>query len=174
MDKISSIQNSFFHRSLKEKKSKDTKKGSKSKKTLFSSLLSSEPEEAEVLSSGIGIFEMAEVSEENFHQALDDIYLLGDRIKQEPVMKNLQNYKNGLKKVFKYVLSNGLDTERQKRYFNPLKMKAGQEYEPYTIVRIIDKKLENLAVSILRDQTDQIKILAEIDEIKGLLVNLLR
>ena len=89
-------------------------------------------------------------------------------------MKNLQNYKNGLKRVFKYVLSNGLDTERQKRYFNPLKMKPGQEYEPYTIVRIIDKKLESLAASILRDQTDQMKILAEIDEIKGLLVNLVR
>jgi len=42
----------------------------------------------------------------------------------------------------------------------------------FTLVKVIDEKLEALAASVLAAQKEQIAILAQIDEINGLLVNL--
>ena len=43
----------------------------------------------------------------------------------------------------------------------------------FTLVKVIDKKLESLAAEVLKNQRDQIGILSAIEEINGLLVNLI-
>jgi uncharacterized protein YaaR (DUF327 family) len=45
--------------------------------------------------------------------------------------------------------------------------------EKITLVQVIDKKLEEMAAAIMRGQENQFSILAKIDEIRGLLVDLM-
>ena len=49
---------------------------------------------------------------------------------------------------------------------NPLKQRN------YVIVKIIDEKIENLAKELLFNQLEKLQILARLDEVKGLLVDL--
>ena len=49
---------------------------------------------------------------------------------------------------------------------NPMKQKN------YTIVKIIDEKVEKLTRELLFNQLEKLQILERLDEIKGLLVNL--
>ena len=42
----------------------------------------------------------------------------------------------------------------------------------YTLVHVIDGKLETLAASVLSAQREQLGILAQVDEINGMLVDL--
>jgi hypothetical protein len=44
----------------------------------------------------------------------------------------------------------------------------------FALIKVIDEKLERLALGILQTQKDQFDILARVDEINGLLVDLLR
>ena len=44
----------------------------------------------------------------------------------------------------------------------------------YTLVQVADRKLEELAVAILSGQAAQLDILARVEEINGLLVNMLQ
>ncbi|MCK5198436.1 MAG: DUF327 family protein, partial [Spirochaetales bacterium] len=53
--------------------------------------------------------------------------------------------------------------------FNPLK-----KQKRYTIIRVVDEKLERLAAGVLQNQSDKLYILEKIEEINGLIVNLLK
>jgi uncharacterized protein YaaR (DUF327 family) len=44
----------------------------------------------------------------------------------------------------------------------------------YALIRIIDDKLERLAAAMVSNQRNQIELLAKIDEINGLIVDLKR
>jgi uncharacterized protein YaaR (DUF327 family) len=46
------------------------------------------------------------------------------------------------------------------------------EQKQYTLIKVVDTKLEKLASYILSSQKNQIEILRGVDEIYGLLVNL--
>ena len=43
----------------------------------------------------------------------------------------------------------------------------------YTLLKLVDEKLDGLAADILSNHKDQIKIAAKVNEIYGLLVNIL-
>jgi hypothetical protein len=44
----------------------------------------------------------------------------------------------------------------------------------YTSIQVIDKKLEDLAAMLLRNQGQHIDMLSSLEEIKGLLIDLLQ
>ena len=46
--------------------------------------------------------------------------------------------------------------------------------DPRVNVELINKNLDNLARSMLQNQKDNLKLLAQIDEIKGLIVDLMQ
>ena len=43
----------------------------------------------------------------------------------------------------------------------------------FTLVKVIDEKLESLVAEILRGQSEQLKILERIEEINGLIVDII-
>jgi len=59
-----------------------------------------------------------------------------------------------------------LKVEQKESGINILKRKR------FTSIRVIDQRLERLVADILQDQAEQLEILNRIDEINGLLVNL--
>jgi uncharacterized protein YaaR (DUF327 family) len=107
-------------------------------------------------------------SEESFHLLLDEVRSCGDTLSRRPFPQEIQAYKQAVRNFVHYVVENCFDTEEHQSGANLLKRKK------FTLVQVIDKKLEELAADIMRGQENQLSILAKTDEIRGLLVDLMQ
>ncbi|MDR2897461.1 MAG: YaaR family protein [Spirochaetaceae bacterium] len=148
----------------KTDRGKDTKKSGKIQ-SAFSDILSEtrEAEQAEELSSALDL-----PKEEALRQLLDEVYSMGDALKGNPMPDAIINYKKAVKSFLYFVVNNSYDVHEQKSGRNILKRKKFVQLE------VIDQKLERLAAEVISAQKDQLKILARIEEINGMLVNLVR
>lgn len=100
-------------------------------------------------------------------KVMDQIHTLGEELSRHPSNQNIQNYKKQLKHLVQAFVDKGLSLEKHISNRNILQQKS------YQIIKVIDEKLEKLVVGILQSQYSQIDILSKVEEIQGLLVNLL-
>ncbi len=141
----------------------------KAKKARFASILDEtktgeSPEGAAETESAGGAFSR----DHSIKDLLDDVHSSGEQLKNRPFPEEIKQYKHAVRNFLHYVVENGYIIEEQISGTNPLRRKK------FTLVQVIDKKLEQLAAGILAGQRDQLEILAKVDEIKGLLVDLMR
>ena len=116
-------------------------------------------------------------SEDSIHELLDEIHNTGDLLSKRPFPPEIAAYKEAVRNFVNYVVENSYDTEVQTSRIKIRKLSDGaeiQERKPYTLIKVIDSKLEGMASAILRGQINQLEILAKLDEIKGLLVDLMQ
>ncbi|MDR1307151.1 MAG: DUF327 family protein [Treponema sp.] len=118
------------------------------------------------------------LSEDSLHELLDTVHSAGDALAGRPFPPEIKAYKEAVRNFVHYVVENGFDTEEQTSSVNISREKIGGanivKRKKYTLVQVIDKKLEELAAGILRGQIQQLEILAKQEEIKGLLVDLMQ
>jgi uncharacterized protein YaaR (DUF327 family) len=107
-------------------------------------------------------------SEEAVQGLLDDVHSAGDDLKNRPFPEEIKRYKQAVRNFLHHVVENGYALEEHTSGAGLLKRKK------FTLVQVVDRKLEQLAAGILSGQTLQLELLARIDEIAGLLVNLLQ
>ncbi len=162
MEKIGFPSSATFQLNSEKKGKKKAGKSRKSTKT-FSNVLNTR--EAETLLNTLPGMEPEE--HEKLEEILDDVYQLGELLKSEQSISSLKRYRDSIKHFFKYVVDNGIEAEKIVGIRNPRTM----EQKQYTLVRVVDRKLERLAEYILSSQKDQIDLLGGVDEIYGLLVN---
>jgi uncharacterized protein YaaR (DUF327 family) len=142
-------------------KSKD--KGSV-KKTPFSRLL----EEKGAREGGLSeVLPDYPPSEEILQELLDDVHSAGDALKQRPLAEEIKQYKRAVRHFLHYVVENGYSVKTENYLFNHEKRRKVQ-------IEVVDQKLERLASDILSGQLKQVELLARLDEITGLLVDLLQ
>ena len=144
------------------KKRKKKIKNKKDKKITFVSILNSEIETTENVS---GVSEIYDI--EDIESVLDKVFETGEKLKQNQSLENIKNYKKIVKKFLEYIIKNTFKVEEKTSGVNILKRKK------FTLVKIIDKKLESLATDVLSRQKKQFDILQKIDEINGLIVDLI-
>jgi uncharacterized protein YaaR (DUF327 family) len=133
------------------------------KRPRFSSVL----KDAEQIEEA-GVLPDYPASEEALRELLDDVHSSGDELKRRPFPEEIKRYKRSVRNFLHYVVENGYTIEERTSGINLLKRKK------FTLVQVVDRKLESLAASVLANQVTQIELLARIDEIAGLLVNLLQ
>ena len=97
---------------------------------------------------------------------LDAVFSSGDQLKKAPTLEAIKEYRHRVKEFLRYAVDRGIAVEETTSGVNILKRKR------FTLLKVIDEKLQALASSVLAAQKDQLAILAQIDEINGLLVNL--
>jgi uncharacterized protein len=114
-------------------------------------------------STASGDFSQAELEE-----LLDDVHDVGDRLKQNPSVDLVQAYKKAVRDFVHYVVERSYAVEQKASGRNILKRNI------YFRVSVIDDSLERLGAEILRNQRDNLEILRRVDEINGMLVDLLR
>jgi uncharacterized protein YaaR (DUF327 family) len=147
------------------KRTKDKDEIDKARKARFASILDeSKTEENEKTESAGEI----PPQDHSIKDLLDDVHSSGERLKSRPFPEEIKHYKRAVRNFLHYVVENGFTVEEQISGTNPLRRKK------FTLVQVLDKKLEQLAAGILAGQHDQLEILAKVDEIKGLLVDLMR
>lgn len=150
---------------LPQRKTDEGKKTSKGKggfKTMLSRSLEETSEEAGAIGPDTAYTE-GEVGE-----LLDAVHEAGDRLKERPGVVEVQAYKKAVRDFVHHVVERTWTIERKTSGGNILKRK-----EFYRLA-VIDESLERLAAEILRSQRDKLEILRRIDEINGMLVDLLR
>jgi len=161
---LSSLYNSATVQSQKKKEKKKTIKTSK--KNSFSKLLT-EKQTAMDLDSLI----FTEIEGKPFEDALqflvDSVYSYGDELKKNTTPANFKKYHKALSGFMQFVVKNSYKIETISRG-SRLRKK-----QPFQIVKVINSKLDDLARGILSNQRDQIGLLAKIDEINGLVIDVL-
>ena len=94
------------------------------------------------------------------------MFSAGDALKKAPTLEAIRDYRQQVKAFVTFAVAHSIAVEETTSGANILKRKR------FTMVKVIDEKLEALAASVLAAQKEQLAILAQIDEINGLLVNL--
>lgn len=133
-------------------------------KGLFRSVLGKAVEEAKAGEAGLGTEGFSQASLETL---LDEVHESGDRLKENPSVDLVQAYKKAVRDFVHHVVERSFAVERKTSGRNVLKRNA------YFRVSVIDESLEKLAAEILRNQRDNLDILRRVDEINGMLVDLL-
>ncbi|MBF9015775.1 MULTISPECIES: YaaR family protein [unclassified Oceanispirochaeta] len=121
------------------------------------------PVESAALTEGLTGLEKAE-------DLLDDVYQLGEELKQDANLATLKKYKSAVRKFYKYVVTRSLEAAQVDGRLNPKTMSRKQ----YTLIAVVDERLEKLGAAVLRNQKEQLDMLKKIDEIYGILVDLKR
>ncbi len=161
MDKIDSIGEPFPRKSLK--KSKTGKKQSLKYRSIFERLEAAEGTNGWDIEQGY-----PEPEYEGLEELLDEIYGLGDRLKNLPTLENIKRYKTAVKAFLKVVSQKMVGVEARTSGTHVLKRKH------FTLLKIIDIKIEQLTLHFLKHQEEQLDILSRVDEINGLLIDILR
>ncbi len=99
-------------------------------------------------------------------ELLDGVFGAGDALKAAPTVDTIREYRSRVRAFLAYVVERVLAVEETTSGVNIMKRKR------FTLVKVIDAKLEELAASVLAMQKEQLGILARVDEINGLLVDL--
>ena len=158
MERIDSLGESFQYPVPEKKKAG---KKDKARLPLFSRMVEdAQTEEADEqdLTDGGG--------RRTVEQLLDAVFASGDRLKKLPTLELIKDYRQKVKAFLKYAIQHSITVEETTSGSNVLRRKR------FTVLRVIDEKLEALAASVLSAQREQLSVLAQIDEINGLLVNL--
>lgn len=102
-------------------------------------------------------------------ELMDRLHEKGESLKESPSMQNIEEYKQAVGDFIQFVVKHALVAEKiEGSRFHPLK----KQYT-YTIIRVINEKLDRLATGIMQNQFSQLDILRRVDEINGMVVNLL-
>ena len=131
---------------------------------------------------GLGPLPNLPVSEETLNTLMDEVRSAGDTLRDRPFPDEILGYKKAVRNFMHYVVENCYSLEHEAgipRYLKPgYKGPRGTPDAMYqyvhTKIQVIDKKLEDMAAMLLSSQVSQLELVSRLEEIKGLLIDLLQ
>ncbi len=103
---------------------------------------------------------------ERLNLMMQDIIQQGERISKKNDIKDMQRYRLLIKDFMNEVVTRSHVFSRE----NFLDRKG--RHRVYGIIRQVDRELDELAQELVKDETDNIAILAKIGQIQGLLLDI--
>lgn len=169
MANLDSIHNSLYQSpALTQQAQQTQQKKSKIKKhssvaSLFSDMLS------EQLTETVTLPNISTMSPEEALVALKDaVDLTAEQLKTKPYIQSFKLFKQALGNFLDFVVKNSYEIEQHKRRRRTVKM-------PNTmlIVQTVNTELDKLASDLIYNHFEQIALTAKVDQIVGLLVDLM-
>ena len=163
MDPID-FHGSFFSvpsKPLEKKKASRGKGGAR-----FSELLSSRMEE-EAAAGDLPAAASRPADEIQIGEALDSVHILGGRLKKNPTLAAIAEYKEAIAHFLRLAIDTSYEVKE-----HVYTSKRNKMHKRDVQVSIINEKVEKLAAQIMKSQKDELEILRRVDEIYGLLVDL--
>ncbi len=158
---------SLFQAGEIAKKKEQKNDTAKVKAKSFSSILQANQNQKEILEVDEALFSQ-EIEGKSFDETLqylvDSVYIAGDRLKKNPFTEEFKSYRKTLSHFLNFVVKNSYEIETHQR-------RRGKKQVVYTLVNVVNQKLDNLANDILFNQADQLNLLSRVEEINGLLVD---
>ncbi|MDR2135641.1 MAG: YaaR family protein [Treponema sp.] len=120
------------------------------------------------------------VSEETVNRLLDDVRNLGDTLRERPFPPEILAYKKAVRNFMRYVVDNGYRVAEQDgipKYLKPnfsgtRGSPDSQERTRRHTIQVVDQRLDEMAAALLNGQLSQLELLSRLEEIRGLLVDL--
>ena len=105
---------------------------------------------------------------------LDDVHQAGEKLAEKPFMSSIMEYKKAVRKFMGYIVTRAYASESdiQVRKYIKNGMPMIDE-KKWVKIKVVDEKLEKLALYIVQNQKSQLTILKKIEEIEGILVDLM-
>jgi uncharacterized protein YaaR (DUF327 family) len=145
-------------------------KTSKTKRASFANALKKSEEEKILAEEGLPP-EIAGMSTDDAIVFLkDEADIAGDKLKADMSPTNFILYRQKISQFMKYIVKNTYEIQKHKR---PGINRKGRPFDPQVQVLVVNKKLEEIADCFMHDHRDNIKMLAKVEEITGLLVDLM-
>ncbi len=98
---------------------------------------------------------------------LGEITTWGKKIAKHMDVKDMKHYRELIKDFMNEIVNRSHKFSRE----NFLDKKG--RHRVYTMIKLVDKNLDELAAELIKDEKDHISILNKIDEIRGLLLDIL-
>jgi uncharacterized protein YaaR (DUF327 family) len=164
MEKIDGTSG-FLYRPDVTSREKKQEKSTKSQKSSFSGVLGK-------LFSGKadeGQLDAAQEihNDEELRELIDDIQNFGDALIKFPGIDNLTRYKQAVRDFVAHATSHAFVAEEH------LSRRSIINQKRYTLIEVVDQRLERLTREVLGSQRQQLDLLGDIEEIQGLLVDIL-
>ncbi len=182
MNSIDSLNSSLFFSAAavnakQIQKEQENSKIKKDKKKIFSSMLEKNQEMESLVSAGLPP-QIAGLSLEDAVVYLKDaVDIAGDELSEKINNASIAKFRQAVGQFLKFVEKNAYDISTRKR-LGKTKVKGISPYfsevrdrDPYVQINIVNKKLAELTEMILQNHADKLKVLAQVDEIKGMIVD---
>ncbi len=98
---------------------------------------------------------------------LEEISSQGKKLLKHMDVKDMKHYRELIKEFMNEIVNRSHKFSRE----NFLDKKG--RHRVYTMIKLVDKNLDELAMELIKDEKDHIAILNRIDEIRGLLLDIL-
>lgn len=194
IDSINGNLNSLYYAGVQNTSSNGVNRNQKkeeidkTRKTKFSDLLKKK-EEAEPEFSTVGL--PAEIAKMSMDEAAvflkDAVDMAGNELSEELSKENIQKFKTAVGQFVLFVVRNNyeISSRRKKNRFGhdlivPSRTNFFSNYaipphviDPKYQISVINKKLDEMTQATLENQIDNLKILTQMNEIKGLIVDLM-
>ena len=105
--------------------------------------------------------------QERLTLVMEDIVQQGKKLGKHMDVRDMKRYRALIKEFMNEVVNRSHKFSRE----NFLDRKG--RHRVYGIVKLVDNKLDELAQELIKDEKDHIAILGKIDEIRGLLLDIL-
>jgi uncharacterized protein YaaR (DUF327 family) len=163
------------------KKNSENQKNRRTKKLFSAFIKEGMPE----LGGAPSVTDAAPLSAENaLTVLLDDVYDSGDALLKRPFPDEIKRYRLTIQNFIRYVVDNAYGVKEDEGIPNSLKAGFNKKCfnkdpdlrkakDRYNAVLIIDQKLDRLAADVMMGQLKQLNLLERVEEINGLLVNML-
>jgi uncharacterized protein YaaR (DUF327 family) len=184
MAKVDGPDTSFYmnpnaYTQIKQDKSGDRKGVRRSEKTDLSRLFEKKKKKT---ADELGPLQNLPVSDDSVNLLMDEVRDTGDRLKSRPLPEEIMRYKQAVRNFINYVVQNCYSKENEEGIQNKYKpgfkgrrsTPEAEQSKGYVKIQIIDKKLEDLAAMLLSSQVNQLQLVSRLEEIRGLLVDLLQ
>jgi len=158
------------------KKTKNIRKGDR---TDFSRIYN---ELSSLKADELGPLRNLPASDESVNMLMDEVRDAGDMLINRPLPEEIVRYKKAVRNFINYLIQNNYTKEYEAGIPNSQKpgfrghrgTDEAMRRNKYITIQIIDKKLEDLAAMLLASQAHQIGLASRLEEIRGLLVDLLQ
>ena len=104
---------------------------------------------------------------ERLNLMMEEIVMQGDKIVKRMDVRDMRRYRTLIKEFMNEIVNRSHKFSRE----NFLDRRG--RHRVYGIIRLVDEKLDELAQALVSDECDKIAILAKVDEIRGLLLDIL-
>ena len=187
MSDINPLGASTYYGGLQNATSQAAKESKKekidsSKKIKFSELLKNKNQGSSNIEAAGFPPEIAEMSLEDAAVFLKDaVDLAGNDVAASASTENLLKFKKSVKQFIEFVVLNNYEVKTKKRHGVSQPMQYFSKYnekvrpkDPRMIVTTINEKLDAMTRAMLIDQKNNLQLLAQVNEIKGLIIDLMQ
>ena len=126
-------------------------------------------EETRLVSAGLP----KEIAGMEFEDALvylkDKADIASDLVKTEFSLESFSNYRKAVSNLMKFIVHTNYEVKMNIRRRPSRRFKT----EKFYLIDIVDKKIDKLAADILENHLETLQVLVRIDEINGLVVDLI-